>query len=65
VCAPASTGELFLEVLELFLEALSQQSPHGRQSQAELSVLGANGLLSAEEWPDLNPRAELPLVIRV
>lgn len=36
-----------MEVLELILEALSWQSPCGRQLQAELPGFGGNGLLSA------------------
>lgn len=61
LCAPERTGEKFLGVLELSLEAVSQQSPHGRQSQARLPGIRGNGSLSAvshqEKWPELIPRA--------
>lgn len=58
-CAPASTGGLFLEVLELFLRALSQQSPCGRQSQAWLPGFGGNGLLNASVSSGKKARVEL------
>lgn len=45
LCAPESTGEQFGDVLELSLEAVSQQSPQGRQSQAGLSGIQGNGSL--------------------
>lgn len=54
LCAPESTGEQFGDVLELSLEAVSQQSPQGRQSQAGLSGIQGNGSPSAvshqEKW---------------
>lgn len=47
LCAPESTGKQFWDVLELSLEAVSQQSPHGRQSQAGLPGIRGNGSLGA------------------
>lgn len=61
VCSREPWGATF-GCLGLSLEAVSQQSPRGRQSQAGMPGMRGKGSLSAvsqqEKWPEPIPRAE-------